>query len=188
MFVHWGLYAIHGLHEQEQWRYRVPRAEYQKLAQQWNPVKYDPNAWLDLAAAAGMKYICLTTKHHDGFCLFDTKQTSYNTMNTPYGKDIVKMLADACHKRGVPLCLYYSIADWHQPNYPNQGRSHELPPQPGDQPDLRQVHRVPEGAGARAVHELRRTRRLLVGHERGQEGGPFDQRHDPQTAAQRGHQ
>jgi alpha-L-fucosidase len=136
MFVHWGIYSIHGLHEQEQWRYRVPRAEYVKLARQWNPVKYDPNAWLDLAAEAGMKYICLTSKHHDGFCLFDTKQTTYNTMNTPYGKDVVRTLADACHKRGVPLCLYYSIADWHQPNYPNQGRHHELPPQPDDQPDL----------------------------------------------------
>ncbi len=136
MFVHWGLYAIHGRHEQEQWRYRVPRAEYEKLAAQWNPVKYNPDAWLDLASAAGMKYVCLTTKHHDGFCLWDTKQTTYNTMNTPYGKDVVKMLADACHRRGVPLCLYYSIADWHQPNYPNQGRHHELQPQPGDQPDL----------------------------------------------------
>jgi alpha-L-fucosidase len=135
MFVHWGIYAIHGLHEQEQWRYRVPRAEYVKLQREWNPVKYDPDAWLDLAAEAGMKYICLTTKHHDGFCLWDTKQTSYNTMNTPYGKDVLRMLADACHRRGVPLCLYYSIADWHQPNYPNQGRSHELPPQPSDQPD-----------------------------------------------------
>jgi alpha-L-fucosidase len=135
MFVHWGIYAIHGLHEQEQWRYRVPRAEYVKLQQQWNPVKYDPNAWLDLAAEAGMKYICLTTKHHDGFCLWNTKQTGYNTVNTPYGKDVLEMLAAACHRRGVPLCLYYSIADWHQPNYPNQGRSHELPPQPGDSPD-----------------------------------------------------
>ncbi len=135
MFVHWGIYAIHGLHEQEQWRYRVPRAEYVKLQQQWNPTRYDPNAWLDLAAEAGMKYICLTTKHHDGFCLWDTKQTTYNTMNTPYGKDVLRMLADACHRRGVPLCLYYSVADWHQPNYPNQGRSHELQPQPGDSPD-----------------------------------------------------
>jgi alpha-L-fucosidase len=136
LFVHWGLYAIHGFHEQEQWRRHVPREEYVKLAEQWNPVQYDPDAWLDLAAEAGMKYICLTTKHHDGFCLWDTKQTSYNTMHTPYGKDVIKMLADACHRRGVPLCLYYSIADWHQPNYPNQGRHHELPPQPGDQPDL----------------------------------------------------
>lgn len=136
MFVHWGLYAIHGFHEQEQWRARIPRAEYVKLAKQWNPVNYNPDAWLDLAEAAGMKYICLTTKHHDGFCLWDTKQTSYNTMNTPYGKDVVRMLADACHRRHFPLCLYYSIADWHQKNYPNQGRHHELPPQPGDEPDL----------------------------------------------------
>ncbi|MCX6899643.1 MAG: alpha-L-fucosidase [Verrucomicrobia bacterium] len=136
MFVHWGLYAIHGFHEQEQWRARIPRAEYVKLAKQWKPVNYNPNAWLDLAEAAGMKYICLTTKHHDGFCLWDTKLTPYNTMNTPYGKDVVRMLADACHRRGFPLCLYYSIADWHQKNYPNQGRHHELPPQPGDEPDL----------------------------------------------------
>jgi alpha-L-fucosidase len=136
MFVHWGIYAIHGFHEQEQWRARVPRSEYQKLASQWNPVKFNPDAWLDLAAEAGMQYLCVTTKHHDGFCLWDTKQTAYNTMNTPYGKDVLQIIADACHRRGVPLCLYYSIADWHQPNYPNQGRSHELQPQPGDEPDL----------------------------------------------------
>jgi alpha-L-fucosidase len=136
LFVHWGLYAIHGYHEQEQWRKRVPRAEYVKLARQWNPVKFDPDEWLDLANQAGMKYICLTTKHHDGFCLWNTQLTRYNTMSTPYRKDIVRMLAEACHRRKVPLCLYYSIADWNQPNYPNQGRHHELPPQPGDDPDL----------------------------------------------------
>jgi len=135
MFVHWGLYAIAGWHEQHQWRGRVPRQEYVQLARQWNPVKYDPEAWLDLAQAAGMKYICITTKHHDGFCLWNSGQTTYNTMHTPYGKDVLKMLADACHRRRFPLCLYYSIADWHQPNYPNLGRHHELPPQPGDQPD-----------------------------------------------------
>ena len=136
MFVHWGLYSINGWHEQDQWRRRISRAEYQQLAQRWNPVKFNPEEWLDLAESVGMKYICLTTKHHDGFCLFESKLTSYNTMNTPYGKDIVRQLADACHRRKFPLCLYYSIADWHQPNYPNQGRHHELPPQPGDQPDL----------------------------------------------------
>lgn len=135
MFIHWGIYAIPGWHEQHQWRGRVPRAEYVQLAVRWNPTRYDPDAWLDLAEAAGMQYVCLTTKHHDGFCLWDTKQTSYNTMNTPYGQDIVRMLADACHRRGFPLCLYYSIADWHHPNYPNEGRHHELPSQPGDAPD-----------------------------------------------------
>jgi alpha-L-fucosidase len=135
LFIHWGLYAIPGWHEQHQWRGRVPRAEYVKLQQQWNPTKFDPNQWLDIAQETGMKYVCLTTKHHDGFCLWDTKLTRYNTMNTPYGKDIVKMLVDVCHKRNVPLCLYYSIADWHQPNYPNQGRHHEIPAQKEDEPD-----------------------------------------------------
>lgn len=136
MFVHWGLYAIPAWHEQHQWRARVTRAEYAKLAQRWNPTKFNPNAWLDLMAAAGMKYVCLTTKHHDGFCLWDTKQTAFNTMNTPYRRDIVGMFAEACHARRVPLCLYYSIADWNQPNYPNQGRHHELSgPEAGDQPD-----------------------------------------------------
>jgi len=136
MFVHWGIYSINGFHEQEQWRARVPRRDYVKLARKWNPVKFNPDAWLDLAADAGMQYLCVTTKHHDGFCLWDTKQTAYNTMNTPYRKDVVRLLADACHRRRVPLCLYYSIADWHHPNYPNQGRHHELPPQPEDQPNL----------------------------------------------------
>ena len=135
MFVHWGLYSIPGWHEQHQWRARVPRAEYVKLADQWNPKKFNPEEWLDLMEEAGMKYITLTTKHHDGFCLWDTKQTVFNTMNTPYKKDIIGMLSDACHKRKIPLCLYYSIADWNQPNYPNSGRHHELPPQPNDTPD-----------------------------------------------------
>jgi alpha-L-fucosidase len=135
MFVHWGLYSIPGWHEQHQWRARIPRAEYVKFADQWNPRKFNPAAWLDLMEEAGMQYITLTTKHHDGFCLWDSKQTSFNTMNTPYKKDIIGMLSDECHKRKIPLCLYYSIADWNQPNYPNQGRHHELPVQPQDAPD-----------------------------------------------------
>jgi alpha-L-fucosidase len=136
LFIHWGLYAINGWHEQDQWRRRIPRSEYVKLMNQWNPVKFNPDQWLDIAEEAGMKYLCITTKHHDGFCLFNTKYTDYNVMNTPYKRDIIKMVVDACHRRNFPICLYYSIADWHHPNYPNQGRHHELPPQPGDNPDL----------------------------------------------------
>jgi alpha-L-fucosidase len=138
MFVHWGLYSIPGWHEQHQWRGRVERKEYVKLAQQWNPVKFNPEQWLDLMEEAGMQYMTVTTKHHDGFCLWDTKQTAFNTMNTPYKKDVIGMLADACQKRKIPLCLYYSIADWNHPNYPNEGRHHELPPQSGDSPDWNQ--------------------------------------------------
>jgi alpha-L-fucosidase len=139
MFVHWGLYSIPGWHEQHQWRARVPRAEYVKFANQWNPVKFNPDEWLDSMEMAGMKYITITTKHHDGFCLWDTQQTKFNTMNTPYKQDIIGMLSDACHKRNIPLCLYYSIADWNHPCYPNQGRHHELAgPEQGDTPDWEQ--------------------------------------------------
>lgn len=136
LFAHWGLYAVPGWHEQIQWRKNIPRTEYVKLIDQFNPTKYDPEEWLDIAESAGMEYVCLTTKHHDGFCLWDTKQTEFNVMSSPYKKDLIGMLADACHRRGFPLCLYYSIADWHHPNYPNEGRHHELPgPEPGDEPN-----------------------------------------------------
>jgi alpha-L-fucosidase len=136
MFIHWGIYSIPGWHEQHQWRARVPRAEYVKLADRWNPGKFNPEEWLDLMETACMKYITITTKHHDGFCLWDTKQTKFNTMNTPYKQDVIGKLADACHKRDIPLCFYYSIADWNHPNYPNQGRHHELAgPEAGDRPD-----------------------------------------------------
>ena len=137
LFVHWGLYAGPAWHEQLQWRGCVARAEYEKLIDQFNPTRFDPDAWLDLAEEAGMEQVCFTTKHHDGFCMWDTKQTDFNVMNSPYGKDIVKALADACARRGFVLSLYYSCVDWHHPNYPNQNRSHELPgPDPGDDPDV----------------------------------------------------
>jgi alpha-L-fucosidase len=136
LFIHWGLYSIPAWHEQHQWRAKVPRAEYVKLSEKWNPLRFNPDQWLDIMEDAGMKYMTVTTKHHDGFCLWDTKQTRFNTMNTPYRRDIIGMLADACHRRKVPLCLYYSIADWNHPAYPNQGRHHELAgPEPGDSPD-----------------------------------------------------
>ncbi len=136
MFVHWGIYSIPAFHEQVQWRKKIPRAQYVKYADEFNPKKFNPEQWLDLMQESGQQYITITTKHHDGFCMWDTKQTKYNIMNTPYKKDIIGMLADACHKRNVPLCFYYSIADWHHPNYPNLGRHHELEkPEPGDSPD-----------------------------------------------------
>ncbi len=136
MFVHWGLYAIPGWHEQHQWRGQVPRDEYVKLKDQWNPTEFDPEAWLDVAESAGMEYIVVTTKHHDGFCLFETQETEYNTINSPYGQDLMAMLAESCRKRDFTLGFYYSCADWHHPNYPNQGRHHELERQPGDDPSL----------------------------------------------------
>lgn len=137
MFMHWGLYSLLAWHEQHQWRRQVRRKRYAKLIHRFKPVRFDPEQWLDLAEEVGMQYICLTAKHHDGFCLWDTSQTEYQVKNAPYGKDIVGMLANACHRRAFPLCLYYSVVDWHHPNYPNQNRSHELPgPEEGDEPDI----------------------------------------------------
>lgn len=137
LFIHWGIYALGGWHEQEQFRARVPRDEYARKMHEFNPVRYDPDEWLDLAEGAGMTYVCFTSKHVDGFCMFDSAHTEYKVTNTPYGRDALAMLAEACERRGFPLCIYYSVADMHHPNYPNAGRSYELPaPDPGDGPDL----------------------------------------------------
>jgi len=134
MFVHWGLYSIAGYHEQERWRLFIPRVEYTKLMDKFNPVDYNPEEIVLMAKAAGMEYICITTKHHDGFCMFDTAYTDFKITNTPYGKDILKMLADACEKHGIALSLYYSIPDWNHPNAYNPKSSHQMEEE-GDVPD-----------------------------------------------------
>jgi alpha-L-fucosidase len=136
MFVHWGLYAIPTWHEQIEWRGRMPRKEYEPLVRQFNPLKFDPDQWLDLAKNTGMEFVTLTSKHHDGFCMFDTKYTDFNIMNTPYRKDIVKMLAGAAERQGLKMGIYYSIPDWNHKNYPNQARHHEMwGMRRGDEPD-----------------------------------------------------
>lgn len=134
MFVHWGPYCIQGWHEQVQQRKHTSREEYAKQIADFNPVDFDPNPWLDAMQNAGMSYIVLTTKHHDGFCMWDTQYTDFKVTRDG-GIDVVKLLADACHKRGIKLGLYYSVVDWKHPAYPNQGRHHELPHQPDDTPD-----------------------------------------------------
>ena len=126
MFVHWGIYAVGGIHEQERWRYGTPENIYNSYMEKFNPEKFDPVQWLDMIQENNMEYLVFTAKHHDGFCMWDTKETSYNIMNTPYRKDIVGMLAGECHKRDFPLELYYSCVDWHHKAYPNLGRHHEI--------------------------------------------------------------
>lgn len=125
MFIHWGLYSLLGLHEQAEARYNIPAEEYEALMHRFHPVHYDPEKWVLLAKAAGMKYVCFTAKHHDGFCMWNTKETDYNVMNTPYGRDVLKMLAEACQKHGVLLSLYYSNPDWHHPYGYNPASSHQ---------------------------------------------------------------
>lgn len=125
MFIHWGIYALEGVHEQVLARNDIPNAEYEKLALRFDPQNYDPDAIVSLAKETGMEYICVTAKHHDGFCMWDTKQTGYSIMHTPYGKDVLKMLADACAKQGMRLSIYYSNPDWHHPNAYNPLSTHQ---------------------------------------------------------------
>lgn len=127
MFIHWGLYAIPagewkgkrslGLGEWIMNRSQVPVKEYEPLAGQFNPVKFDADGWVQLAQDAGMKYIVITSKHHDGFAMFKSKVSSYNVVDaTPFKRDVLKELADACAKRGMRLGFYYSQSqDWHEP-------------------------------------------------------------------------
>ena len=125
MFIHWGPYAEYGIHEQCLAKANIPFEEYEAKARQFNPTEYDPEEWVLLAKNAGMKYICFTAKHHDGFCMWDTKYTDYNIMNTPYGKDVLKMLADACEKHGMLLSIYYSNPDWYREDSFNIRSSHQ---------------------------------------------------------------
>jgi alpha-L-fucosidase len=136
LFIHWGLYALKGWHEQETWRWPVNREEYGNYLHQFNPVHFDPEAWLDTAEAAGMDYVVFTTKHCDGFCNWNSQHTDFKITNTPYGKDVLTLLAEACQRRNMPLGLYYSIPDMHHPAYPHAGRPYEFAePQPGDTAD-----------------------------------------------------
>ncbi len=138
MFVHWGIYSLTGYHEQVRWRFFTPRAEYRKLMNEFNPVKYDPDEWVRLAKDAGMEYICFTTKHHDGFCMFDTKYTDFNIMNTPYHRDVLKELSEACARGGLALSLYYSNPDWDYRYGYNSRSSHQMP-EKGDAEDIEKL-------------------------------------------------
>ncbi len=126
LFIHWGLYAIpagqwKGETKHAEWiltTAQIPVKEYEKFASQFNPVKFSAEEWVRAAKDAGMKYIVITSKHHDGFCLFDSKLTDYDVANaTPFNRDIMKELSDECHKQGIEICWYHSIMDWHHPDY-----------------------------------------------------------------------
>jgi alpha-L-fucosidase len=127
MFIHWGIYSvpagkyngeeIKGIGEWIMNTAKIPVAEYEKFGKQFNPVKFDAAEWVRIAKGAGMKYIVITSKHHDGFSMWGSKVSKYNIVDfSPYRKDVLKMLADECAKQGITLCFYHSIMDWHQPN------------------------------------------------------------------------
>ena len=127
MFIHWGVYSVPaGIYKGKQipgigeWIMEngdIPVAKYEKYAKQFNPVKFNADQWVQIAKNAGMKYIVITSKHHDGFCLWDSKVSNYDIMDTaPFKRDILKELSAACRKHGIRLCFYHSIMDWHHPD------------------------------------------------------------------------
>jgi alpha-L-fucosidase len=122
MFVHWGLYAQLGRHEWVMNRERIPLAEYEKLADSWHPKESPAREWARLAKASGMKYMVLTTKHHEGFCLWDTQQTDYNAVKHGPGRDLVREYVEACREFGLKIGFYYSLMDWHHPDGANCAR------------------------------------------------------------------
>ncbi|HKB12334.1 MAG TPA: alpha-L-fucosidase [Vicinamibacterales bacterium] len=124
LFVHWGVYSVLGDGEWVMNNRKIPIADYEKLPALFNPQQFDAAEWVALAKAAGMKYITITSKHHDGFAMFESKVSDYNIVaRTPYRKDVLKALAEECRRQGLKLFFYYSQLDWHHPDYFPRGRT-----------------------------------------------------------------
>jgi len=196
MFIHWGPVSLTG-HEIGWSRgAQTPIAVYDNLYKQFNPTNFNADEWVSIAKAAGMKYIVLTCKHHDGFCLWDSKLTDYNIMHTPFHRDVVKELAAACKKQGIEFGAYYSVTDWYDPNWPTtspagkvkreksnmdayeqylQGQTTELIKNYG--PLLTIWNDVPREFGLRGAATIKMVRRLqpniLINNRTGN-GGDYD--------------
>ncbi len=124
MFIHWGVYSVLGDGEWIFHNRKLKVDEYNRLPMFFDPEKFDAHTWVSLAKSAGMKYITITSRHHDGFAMFASKVSDWNIVQrTPYGKDPLKMLADECHRQGIKLFFYYSQLDWHNPDYYPRGAS-----------------------------------------------------------------
>jgi alpha-L-fucosidase len=121
LFVHWGIYSVAARHEWVKNRERISDAAYQPYFDYFDPDLYDPKAWAAAAKAAGMKYAVITTKHHDGFCLWDSKLTDYKAPNTPAGRDLILPFVNAFRAEGLKVGFYHSLIDWHHPEFPIDG-------------------------------------------------------------------
>lgn len=117
LFIHWGPYAAYGRGEQVLFRERLDQGEYERAACEWNPTHYDPKHWADVAREAGMKYAVLTTRHHDGYCLWDSRETDYTSAAQAPKRDFVREYVEAFRAAGLRVGLYYSLADWRIPAY-----------------------------------------------------------------------
>jgi alpha-L-fucosidase len=142
MFIHWGLYALPSRHEWVQSRELIaPDDYYERYFRRFNPYKYDPHKWAVAAREAGMKYVVLTSKHHEGFCLWDSDYTDYKVTNTPYGKDLLVPFVEAFRAAGLRVGFYYSLIDWHHPEFPidviHPLRDHPEAPKLNESRDIR---------------------------------------------------
>ncbi len=138
LFIHWGLYSVpagtwkgktesDGAGEWIMFDMKIPVADYEPLIHEFNPVKFNAAEWVRMAKAAGQKYIVITSKHHEGFALFDSKVSDYDVMATPFRRDIMKELSDEAHRQGIKICWYHSILDWHHPDYLPRGAGSPRP-------------------------------------------------------------
>lgn len=118
MFIHWGTYALAARHEWVKFNEKITEEKYQKYFEHFDPDLYDPKEWARMAKEAGMKYVVITTKHHEGFCLFDTKYTDYNATKAPAGRDLIAPFVEAFRAEGIKIGFYYSLIDWHHPEFP----------------------------------------------------------------------
>ena len=145
MFIHWGLYSLPARHEWIKTREKISDEDYQRYFDYFDPDMYDPREWARAAKAAGMKYAVFTTKHHEGFCMFDTKYTDYKCTNTKAGRDLVREYVDAFRAEGLKIGFYYSLIDWHHPDFPIDSlhpmRSH---PKAYEMNKMRDMHRYAE--------------------------------------------
>lgn len=121
LFIHWGLYALPARHEWIKHREEITDEAYQKYFDYFNPDLYDPTEWAKAARAAGMKYMVVTSKHHEGFCLWDSQLTDYKVTNTPYGKGLLGPMVEAFRAEGLKIGFYHSLIDWHHPDFPIDG-------------------------------------------------------------------
>lgn len=124
MFIHWGLYAIPARGEWVRSNEKISKEDYQPFFYEFNPTKYNPKEWARIAKVTGQKYVVMTAKHHDGFCLFDTKLTDFKATNTSYGKDLIREYLDAFREEGLKVGIYYSLLDWYHDDYPSYGDRH----------------------------------------------------------------
>ncbi|NIK71363.1 alpha-L-fucosidase [Paenibacillus sp. BK720] len=158
MFIHWGLYAIPARGEWVRNGERISVEDYQVYFDEFNPERYDPKEWAKAAKAAGMKYAVLTAKHHDGFCLFDSQLTDYKSTNTACGRDLVREFLDAFRAEGLKVGLYYSLLDWHHPDYPAYGDRHH------PMRDNEEYKRDPERFAGYLDYMHGQVRELLTGY------------------------